>query len=519
MAFNSDLHELIEKDQSGLLAAAPHWGRFALGEVCTILNGAPFDSSLFSTEGPHRLVRIRDVIEGRTTTFYAGPDDPGYRVDDGDLLVGMDGDFHCAYWRGGRALLNQRVCRISPDERWLSKAFLAYGLPGYLKVINDHTPSVTVKHLSSKTIASIPFAAPPRPEQDRIVAKLDELLSDLDAGVAELKAAQQKLQRYRQSLLKAAVEGALTAEWRAKNPPAETGAELLQRILRERRARWEEQQLAKFAAQGKAPPKGWKDKYPEPQPPKTEGLPELPEGWVWASADQIVADSSYGTSVKCAYHAPGLPVLRIPNISRGELDFGDLKHATVELDLDEGDELQSGDVLVIRTNGSIGLVGRCAAVTATPDEPHYFASYLLRLRCVESTVTHRWIATFLTSTSGRRWLETRAASSAGQHNISLSSLLTLAIPFPPLKEQQTSLSMLDGGLEGIDRYERAAEASLAQSAAQRQNMLRAAFRGELVPQDPNDEPASVLLERLRAQRLAGTPQIRKRKSAKSEEQG
>ncbi|MFT0635762.1 hypothetical protein ACMFY5_27245, partial [Pseudomonas sihuiensis] len=151
-------------------------------------------------------------------------------------------------------------------------------LPGYLAAINANTPSVTVKHLSSKTIGEIELPLPPRAEQTRIVVKLEELLTDLDAGVAELKAAQKKLAQYRQSLLKAAVEGALTAEWRAKNTPAETGAQLLERILIERRARWEAKQLAKFAEQGKTPPRDWQKKYPEPIQPDITDLPELPEG-------------------------------------------------------------------------------------------------------------------------------------------------------------------------------------------------------------------------------------------------
>ncbi len=101
--------------------------------------------------------------------------------------------------------------------------------------------------------------------------------------------------QYRQSLLKAAVEGALTAEWRKTHQPEETGAQLLERILKQRRANWEAKQLAKFQQQGKTPPKaspeqgrrGWQDKYPEPVKPDTTDLPELPEGWVWASVEQI----------------------------------------------------------------------------------------------------------------------------------------------------------------------------------------------------------------------------------------
>ena len=160
-----------------------------------------------------------------------------------------------------------------------------------MAAINVNTPSITVKHLSSRTIGEIELPLPPRAEQTRIVQKLEELLSDLDAGVAELMAAQKKLQQYRQSLLKAAVEGSLTAPWREAHPtPSETGAQLLARILRERRARWEAQQLAKFEAQGKVPPKGWQEKYPVPAEPQMGDLLELPSGWVWASVDQCALD-------------------------------------------------------------------------------------------------------------------------------------------------------------------------------------------------------------------------------------
>ena len=154
------------------------------------------------------------------------------------------------------------------------------------------------------------LSLPPAAEQTRIVAKLEELLSDLDAGVAELKAAQKKLGQYRQSLLKAAVEGALTAEWRATHQPgpaatpagvAESGAALLARILSERRRRWETRQLAKFQTQGKNPPKDWQAKYPEPVAPDTSGLPALPVGWVWASVDQLAEFITSG-SVKSAYY-------------------------------------------------------------------------------------------------------------------------------------------------------------------------------------------------------------------------
>ncbi|WP_147473706.1 restriction endonuclease subunit S [Allofranklinella schreckenbergeri] len=398
---------------------------------------------------------------------------------------------------------------IEPD-------FFLYWICAHERSIQDLGSGTTVSGIRLETLRSLPVLLPPATEQTRIVEKLEELLADLDAGVAELKAAQKKLVQYRQSLLKAAVEGQLTADWRAQHPPTETGAELLSRILKERRTRWEAKQQEKFASQGKTPPKNWQSKYPEPVTPDTQNLPKLPEDWAWASLDQLVAESSYGTSVKCSYERNGTPTLRIPNVSQGQLVLQDMKYSTVELNLHKDEYLSIGDVLVIRTNGSIGLVGRAAAVVSELPSPHYFASYLLRLRCVEVTCVHRWILTALTAHSGRQWLEKRAASSAGQHNISLSTLLTMPIPLPPISEQFHALREIEEGEYSIQQQQEALKQSLKQTTAQRQNILRAAFAGELVPQDPNDEPASVLLARIRAQRAAQTPAKKPRGRKKKE---
>lgn len=502
MAFTMSVGELIDADTTGLLAKHPSWERVRLSEVASILNGAPFDSALFDTTNGVPLVRIRDVLAGATSTYYKGEYEAAYVVRPGDLLVGMDGDFNSGFWGAQTALLNQRVCRITPDERYFDKRLMAFLLPGYLAAINANTPSVTVKHLSSKTVGEIELPLPPFAEQARIVAKLEELLSDLDAGVAELKAAQAKLAQYRQSLLKAAVSGELTTAWRREHPATETGADLLARILRERLTRWEHQQRERYTAQGKPLPKNWQNKYPEPVPPDVTDLPELPQGWVWASLGQLVAESSYGTSVKCSYEARGCPVLRIPNVSGSKLNLHDMKFATQELQLAADEYLETGDVLVIRTNGSIGLVGRAAPVTSALPRPHYFASYLLRLRCMEKVYLHRWMVTVMLSGYGRRWIETRAASSAGQHNISLSTLLTMPVPLPALDEQCAGLALLDDAQEQVADQQSAITHALAQAGAQRQNLLRAAFAGELVPQDPRDEPAIALLARIRAERAA-----------------
>ncbi|WP_058709027.1 restriction endonuclease subunit S [Pantoea stewartii] len=356
-------------------------------------------------------------------------------------------------------------------------------------------------------------------QQIRIIEKLEELFTELNVGVTELKTAQKKIVQYRQSLLKDAVEGKLTLKWREVNKPTESGMQLLENLLSKRRIRWEASQLASYKKRGKKLKKDWQKKYPEPRKPETTNLPNLPEGWVWASIDQIVSESSYGTSVKCDYEGKGDPVLRIPNVSNGSINLNDIKFATTELNIGETDFLSVGDVLIIRTNGSIGLVGRAAAVVETLSSRYYFASYLLRLRCTETNILHRWLLVALSAQSGRKWLEARASSSAGQHNISLSTLLSMPIPLPPLDEQRYALDLIEEVNDLVAQQEKAIDQLLKHCTAQRQNILRAAFTGQLVPQDTSGETVSALLKRIYAKNInikrATKPKQRKTKKQES----
>lgn len=513
MAFTMSVAEVIAADTTGLLAKHPNWERVPLAQVADILNGAPFDSTMFSNSEGMPLARIRDVLSGETKTYYSGPYEDAYIISQGDLLVGMDGDFNCGFWGVRPALLNQRVCKITPNEQYYDKRLLSLVLPGYLAAINANTPSVTVKHLSSKTIGEIELPLPPRSEQTRIVAELEELLSDLDAGVAELNAAKQKLAQYRHSLLKSAVDGALTVEWRAKNSTEESGAQLLDRILQERRSQWETKQLAKFAEQGKNPPKDWKEKYSEPIRPNTTDLPALPEGWAWASVDQLTVEQKYGSSSKTNENPAGIPVLRMGNIQDGELDLSNLKYLPVDHDEFPCLHLQDGDLLFNRTN-SPDLVGK-TAVYRSQISPCSFASYLIGVR-FSSGYIPEIASAFINSAYGRRWIKSVVVQQVGQANVNGSKLSALAVPVPPFKEQQEIISVLNGQASETIEQLKSIDIALKQSNAQRQNILRAAFSGQLVLQDPSDEPASVLLERIRAERAehAKRPKPRRTKQQK-----
>lgn len=232
--------------------------------------------------------------------------------------------------------INKEPVTINQDMRaflpatGVNSRFLAWQLIAKEREILESCSKdgTTVASIEGPAFAAHPLMVAPSTEQNRIIEKLEELLSDLDAGVAELNTAQRKLAQYRQSLLKAAVEGALTTEWRAaracSSAPQESGADLLQRILTERRARWEAKQLTKFGEQGKTPPKDWQAKYPEPAAPDVAELPSLPEGWVWATIDQCaidengITDGPFGSNLKSEHYTESGPlVIRLQNIGDG----------------------------------------------------------------------------------------------------------------------------------------------------------------------------------------------------------
>lgn len=348
-------------------------------------------------------------------------------------------------------------------------------------------------------LSKFELTLPPRAEQTRIVAKLEALLEGIDAGVAELKAAQAKLARYRQSLLKAAVSGALTSAWRAQHSPTETGAQLLARILAERRTRWEGRQRAKFAAQGKTPPKGWQAKYPEPVAPDITGLPELPQGWVWASVDQLTEFITSGSRGWADYYADaGAMFIRSQNINKDRLNLSDV----VCVNPPKGSEgartrVQKDDVLLTITGAN---VGKAAQVEATIDEA-YVSQHVALIRPVDVAVS-KVLHLFLTAEAGGRGQLNKEAYGAGKPGLNLQQVAGVCVPLACAAEFEILLNTVKKQLDAATAKEVAIKLALRQSTAQRQNLLRAAFAGQLVAQDPADEPASSLLARIRAERAA-----------------
>ncbi len=225
--------------------------------------------------------------------------------------------------------------------------------------------------------------------------------------------------------------------------------------------------------------------------------------WPLSPLGHVLIAGRYGTSTKCAYEGKGLPVLRIPNIQSGLVSLTDLKYASdPSVDLSRA-IVRNGDVLVIRTNGSRSLIGRAAIVRDLRSQAA-FASYLIQLRIDSTLLDPAYLVATLASPKLRAHIEQLAATTAGQYNINLAKLRALRIPVPPLAEQLRSLAVVQQQLCQADLLQATLERISSRSFALRSSILTAAVSGKLVPQDLSDEPASILLERMAAERQSST---------------
>lgn len=332
---------------------------------------------------------------------------------------------------------------------------------------------------------SIPLA--PLAEQRRIVAAIEAHFTRLDAGVAALRRAQTALKRYRAAALKAAVEGRLTEAWRAEHSDMEPASALLARILAERHARWE----ADLRAKGKDLAKA---RYAEPAAPDVASLPPLPQGWVWATVEQVSSSVRYGTSAKTTEDSNGVPVLRMGNIQEGRLDLSSLKYLPFDHAEFPDLLLNDGELLFNRTN-SAELVGKSAIYRGRPT-PCSYASYLIAVRLVQGCFPD-YLCYYINSVYGRAWVASVVSQQVGQANVNGTKLQALAFPLPPLAEQESIVAEIERRLSVVGELEAAVAANLKRAERLRQAILREAFAGRLVPQDPHDEPANALLERIR----------------------
>lgn len=401
------------------------WKLVKLGEAANVLNSLrkPINTR-------ERNKRIENKPTSELYPYYGATGQVGWIdgfLSDGEyVLLGEDGApfFDIgktkAYEIKGKGWVNNHAHVLDAIEGITFNRFLLH----YLNAFNykGYVNGTTRLKLTKGSLIRIPVPLPPLATQEAIVAKIETLFSELDNGIAQLKTAQQQLDTYRQSVLKWAFEGKLT------NKNVKDG--------------------------------------------------ELPKGWEWVKLGALMEAPKYGTSKKCDYDITGKAVLRIPNINDGYIDLQDLKYANFDIKEIETYSLKQGDILIIRSNGSKDLVGRCALVQKK-DEGCLYAGYLIRLRLLNS-VQPKYILNVLRSGLLRIQIEMKARSTSGVNNINSQEIKMLDVPLPCIEEQSQIIQEIESRLSVADKLQETITTSLAQAESLRQSILKQAFEGRLV---------------------------------------
>jgi type I restriction enzyme S subunit len=486
------------------------WTWSEVKEVANAVFDGPFGSHLKTedyTPSGVRVIRLENLgylsFKGDKTTYISQEKYEALKqhtIYEGDIIVGSfiaDGVKAALIPKLGETAIAKADCfcvRYNPavvDNKYLHYA-LSTGFisEGYLTIMRGVTRSRINTSQLKQTL--IPLA--PLPEQRRIVAKLEELFSRLDAGVAAVRRAQALLKRYRQSVLHAAVTGELTRVWREAHPaPAETGSALLARIRSERRAQWEAAQVAKRG--GQLPLNdAWKKKYEEPAAPDTSELPELPAGWAWARIGHL-ADIKGGKRLPAGHdyadEETAYPYLRVTDFEQGTIRQSKLKYLSPETAaLISRYTISSADVY-ISIAGSIGVTGTVPENLSGANLTENAAKM-----CNIPFMPVKYIHYFFSSSLGSNQTADSTVSTT-QPKLALFRIEQIAIPLPPLAEQAEIVAEVERRLTVLDALGQTLADELKRAERLRQSLLHRAFTGCLVPQDATDEPAA-LLARLRA---------------------
>ncbi len=357
-----------------------------------------------------------------------------------------------------------------------------------VKEIRSRASTTTnISNVSTGKLKDIPLWVAPLEQQKRIVAKIEELFSHIDAGIEALKKAKQLLKQYRQSVLKAAVTGELTKEWREANKDKlEPASQLLERILKERRQKWEEQQLEQFKAKGKLPKDDkWKDKYKEPVATRGwEFLSEIPDSWSWVSMDQIgdsqdqpVLTGPFGSNLgKEDFTQDGVPVLTIGCLQEEGIDLSRAMHVSKNKaeELDRY-QLKEGDMLFSR----MAAVGRAGFVT--PElEGALFNYHIMRLRLHTYAMLQEYFVHYVRGSSQVYDYVKEVNHGATRDGINTQQLLEMPVALAPLQEQKEICKVVSEKLGAIRRLESEIDIQLLKADKNKQSVLASSFTGKLI---------------------------------------
>lgn len=404
---------------------------------------------------------------------------------------------------------NQDLKALILDEE-LSPSFIAFFLKSHDQAIRDECAKdgTTVASIDLPKLKSYKIALPPAKEQKRIVKKIESLQARSQRAREALAEVGPLLEQFRQSVLAAAFRGDLTADWRAKNPNVEPASVLLDRIRQERRQKWEAAELAKYKAKDKQPPKNWQQKYNNNRlkvrakavDSKLSNLYErnLPETWEFVRLkDILILQSGYAFKSKW-FVKSGIKLLRGTNIEPGITRWKDVVCLEHEQAQEFSEYLLEKDDIVIAMDRPVISTGLKIARISDEDLPSLLLQRVGRF-ISEGDVNTDFIYLFLNSFDFLEHIGAQATGTQLPH-ISANDIESALIPLPPIEEQRQIVNEVFQFLSSIAKVKSDLSESTEYLTQLDQSILSKAFRGQLVPQDPNDEPAAELLARIQAAR-------------------
>lgn len=483
------------------------WTEAILGDVCEKPEYGWTTSA--SAIGSVKLLRTTDITKGPvdwTRVPFCEKNPPNhsrFMLKSGDIVISRAGSVGVSALieEPPKAVFASYLIRFTPLNE-LNRKYIAYFLqsPDYWNAISESAAGIALQNVNAKKLAAIQIPIAPLQEQAAIVGEVEKQFTRLDAAVAALRRVQANLKRYRAAVLKAACEGRLVpteAELaRREGRPYEPASELLRRILTERRARWEAAQTKFPVSEAKPTGERWKRSYQEAPSPDLSHLPSLPEGWIWTSLGQVfgVHVGATPSRSKSEYWNGD-----VPWVSSGEVCFcriRETRERITQLGLENTSTSihQPGTVLL----GMIGE-GKTRGQVAILQIDACNNQNSAAIRVSETPIPPEYVYRFLEGEYER----TRRLSSGGnQPALNKERVRAIPVPLPPLCEAHRIVSALEQRMSVIDRAENEIGMNLQRAERLRQSLLKRAFEGKLVPQDLSDEPASVLLDRIRAERAA-----------------
>lgn len=436
------------------------WAPATVGELGEYINGRGFKKTEWSGSG-RPIIRIQNLTgSGSSFNYFDGPLEERYIVPPGSLLVSWAATLGVYRWTGPEGALNQHIFRV---RSYIDEGFHRYLLQHALDLMQENTHGSGMVHITRGRFDETPVSLPPLAEQERIVTAIEEAFSKLDAGDAGLRTVRQLLKRMREAILTAAVTGRLVPQ-----DPTDTPAAKL---------------LADLGA--------------EP----ALGMYDIPDTWAWARLGSMLREPMRnGMSAVKADSSEGLPTFSITAVTTGDFSDKNIKYTAGDWSRASDLWAEAGDLFVQRSN-TPELVGTARLYRGTP-RAAIFPDLLIRVRVVPQ-LRPEWLELFMCSPRCRAFVRSQAKGLAGSMpKISQPVLDRLEVPVPPEGEQDRIVTEVERQLSFVEACERAVDVGLARSAGLRRSVLKAAFEGRLVPQDPSDAPASVLLDRIRAERAA-----------------